>query len=184
MGVFKFPVGLTEELSQIIRNFCWGDEENRRRMHWMSWDKMTRPKSYGGIGFRDLKVFNQALLARQAWRLIQFSDSLCARLLKAKYFPSANLLDTAFIQNASPTWQGIEFGLKLLKKGAIWRIGLGSSARIFRDNWIPRIDAQNSVGDGMDLAGRRFDHARLKGPRLRTALQFAAHDEVRLCGGY
>jgi hypothetical protein len=146
MGVFKFPVGLTEELSQIIRNFWWGDEENRRRMHWMSWDKMTRPKSYGGIGFRDLKVFNQALLARQAWRLIQFPDSLCARLLKAKYFPSTNMLDTAFIKNASPTWQGIEFGLELLKKGAIWRIGSGSSVRIFRDNWIPRIDAPKLCG--------------------------------------
>jgi hypothetical protein len=146
MEVFKFPAGLTEGLSQIIHNFWWGDEENRRRMHWMPWDKMTRTKSYGGIGFRDLKVFNQALLARQAWRLIQYPDSLCARLLKAKYFPSANLLDTAFIQNASPTWQGIEFGLELLKKGAIWRIGSGSSVRIFRDNWIPRIDAPKLCG--------------------------------------
>jgi hypothetical protein len=50
MGVFKFPAGLTEELSQIIRNFWWGDEENRRRMHWMSWDKMTRPKSLEELG--------------------------------------------------------------------------------------------------------------------------------------
>jgi mannosylglycoprotein endo-beta-mannosidase len=39
MGGFKFPTGLTKELSQIIRNLWWGDEENRRRMHWMSWDK-------------------------------------------------------------------------------------------------------------------------------------------------
>jgi hypothetical protein len=104
MGVFKFPAGLIEDLSKAIRDFWWGDEENKRRMHWLTWDKLARPKSHGGIGFRNLHIFNKALLARQAWRLIQFPDSLCARLLKARYYPSANLLDTAFIQNPSPTW--------------------------------------------------------------------------------
>jgi hypothetical protein len=93
-----------EDLSKAIRDFWWGDEENKRRMHWLTWDKLARPKSHGGIGFRNLHIFNKALLARQAWRLIQFPDSLCARLLKARYYPSANLLDTAFIQNPSPTW--------------------------------------------------------------------------------
>jgi hypothetical protein len=33
MGVFKFPVGLLEDLTQIIRNFWWGDEEDRWKMH-------------------------------------------------------------------------------------------------------------------------------------------------------
>jgi hypothetical protein len=66
MGVFKFPFGLIDELEQIIRNFWWGDEENRRRMHWLSWEKLVRPKSQGGVGFRDLRVFNQELLAQQA----------------------------------------------------------------------------------------------------------------------
>jgi hypothetical protein len=126
MGVFRFPNGLVEDLNQIVRNFWWGNEHNRRRMHWMSWDKVTRPKSHGGMGFRDFGVFNQALLARQAWRLIEIPDSLCARLLKARYYPNGNLLDTAFIRNPSPSWQGVMHGLELLKRGAIWRIGTGS----------------------------------------------------------
>jgi hypothetical protein len=146
MGVFKFPSGLIEELSHIIRNFWWGDEENRRRMHWMSWERMARPKAQGGAGFRDLSVFNQALLARQAWRIIQHPDSLCARLLKARYFPSGDLLDTAFIQNQSQSWQGVVHGLELLKRGVIWRIGSGSKVKIFRDNWLPRIGAMKVEG--------------------------------------
>jgi hypothetical protein len=146
MGVFKFPFGLIDELEQIIRNFWWGDEENRRRMHWLSWDKLVQPKSQGGVGFRDLRIFNQALLARQAWRLLKFPNSLCARLLKAKYYPSGDLLDIAFIQQQSQSWQGVVHGLELLKKGIIWRIGDGSKVRIFRDNWLPRLHAMKVEG--------------------------------------
>jgi hypothetical protein len=104
----------------------------------MSWDKMTNPKSHGGLGFKDLRVFNQALLARQAWHLINSPNSLCARLLKSNYYPSGQLTDTTFGQNISPCWQGISHGLDLLKMGVIWRIGTRSMVRIWRDNWLPR----------------------------------------------
>jgi hypothetical protein len=103
MSIFKFSSGLCDELSQIIQNFLWGYEEDRRRVHWMAWDKMTKPKCQGGLGFRDLRLFNQALLAKQAWRLIEYPNSLCARLLKSKYYPVGDLADTAFIQNSSPS---------------------------------------------------------------------------------
>jgi hypothetical protein len=45
-----------------------------------------------------------------------YPESLCARLRKAKYYPDGDLLDTAFIKNISPYWQGITHGLDLLKK--------------------------------------------------------------------
>jgi hypothetical protein len=99
---------------------------------------MTKPKCKGGLGFRDLRLFNQALLAKQAWRLIEFPDSLCARLLKARYYPSGDLLDTAFIKNTSTCWQGMSHGLDLLKQRMIWRLNTGERIRIWRDNWVPR----------------------------------------------
>ena len=94
---------------------------------------MTKHKRDGGIGFREMQCFNQALLARQSWRLLQYPDSLCARVLKSKYFPNGNLLGTVFASDASPSWKGIEFGLELLKEGLIWRVGNGKNIQIQRD---------------------------------------------------
>ena len=96
-----------------------------------------------------MRVFNQALLARQAWRLVIRPKSLCARLLKAKYYRSGSLLDTVFPVNSSPVWKGIEYGLELLKKGVIWRIGNGQMVKIWRDPWIPR-----AVGSRKPLSPR------------------------------
>lgn len=53
MGVFKLPAGLCDELTKMIRNFWWGAENGKRRTHWVAWDGMLRPKSRGGMGFKD-----------------------------------------------------------------------------------------------------------------------------------
>lgn len=139
MGLIKVPESVCEELTKLLRNFWWGVENNKRKTHWKSWDCLTRPKGCGGMGFRDFKIFNnQALLARQAWRLLTNPDSLCARVLKERYYRAGSLLDTCFGGNASPGWRAIEHGLELFKKGIIWRVGNGRSIRAWRDHWIPR----------------------------------------------
>jgi hypothetical protein len=138
MSMFKLPLGLCDELTAMIRRYWWGAENGKRKTHWVAWDTMLRPKECGGIGFRDMRLFNQALLARQAWRLIQYPETLCAQLLKAKYFPNGSLIDTVFTGNGSSSWHAIEYGLELLKQGVIWRVGNGVSIRAWRDPWIPR----------------------------------------------
>ena len=50
-------------------------------------------KGKGGMGFRDLKLFNLALLAKQGWRLQTNTSSLFYRVYKAKYFPRCDFLE-------------------------------------------------------------------------------------------
>lgn len=66
MSIFKIPVGTASDIGKIIANFWWSDLEEDRKIHWASWEKMTRSKGSGAMGFRDLEVFSQALLAKQA----------------------------------------------------------------------------------------------------------------------
>jgi hypothetical protein len=86
------------------------------------------------LAFCDLHIFNIAMLARQSWRLLKFPDSLCAKVLKAKYFPDCTVLEAMPKQGMSYTWRSILKGLITFERGHRleswkWReyCGLGGS---------------------------------------------------------
>lgn len=84
-----------------------------------------------------LKLFNKALLAKQVWRLLSEPNSLCARALRARYYPDGKLLNARLKSGSSYTWQSIIAGLECFKRGYIWRVGDGTQINIWEDHWIP-----------------------------------------------
>lgn len=138
MGCFDLTKGLCDKISSMVAKFWWSQQDKDNKMHWLSWDKLTQAKEDGGLGFRDIYGFNMAMLAKQAWRLLTCPDSLCARVLAAKYFPECGVLKAKHKSNMSYTWRSILSGVELLKKGIIWRVGDGVNIRIWEDEWIPR----------------------------------------------
>jgi hypothetical protein len=93
MSVFLLPISLCKELNALMQGFYWGHRENSTKIHWMSWERMGISKDQGGLVFRDLVMFNRALLAKQLWRIMQKPDSLVALIMKAKYFSQNTILD-------------------------------------------------------------------------------------------
>jgi hypothetical protein len=78
------------------------------------------------------------MLAKQGWRLLTDPNSLCARVLKAKYYPDYVVLHAKPIAGVSYTWRSILKGIELLKDGVIKRVGHGLSIDMWHDPWVSR----------------------------------------------
>ncbi|KAL9673108.1 hypothetical protein QQ045_029361 [Rhodiola kirilowii] len=81
MAVFIIPQRIRDEMTRVMLNFWWGNKEVKG-IHWISRKILMEPKENGGLGFRDLNYFNEALVMRLCWRVIRFPNLLLSRVLK------------------------------------------------------------------------------------------------------
>ncbi|KAL9683373.1 hypothetical protein QQ045_015194 [Rhodiola kirilowii] len=107
MMCFKLPDTICRRLAGIIRKFWWSGDKEGRTIHWTNQSKLCMLKDKGGLNFRDISTFNEALLAKQYWMLLERPDSIICRTLKAKYFKHSDLLSSHLSHNCSLAWRGI-----------------------------------------------------------------------------
>ena len=136
MSCFKLPTSLCHDIEVMIKNFFGGQRGDRRKIHWKKWETLCLPKNEGGMGFKELRKFNEAMLAKQVWRLIHDKDSLFYRVFKAKFFPSGDIF-SAQVKSGSYAWRSILSTRTVIATGARWRIGNGQSVKVYCDCWLP-----------------------------------------------
>ncbi|CAM8976493.1 unnamed protein product [Rhodiola kirilowii] len=117
MHCFMLPESVVNRLQAIISRFWWSQKMENRPMHWVSNTVLMKDKLEGGLGFKDLKLVNLSLLAKQAWRIYQNPNLLLSQVLKARYFKSTDILYASPGWRPSKVWQSISKSLGLLRFG-------------------------------------------------------------------
>ncbi|KAL9689125.1 hypothetical protein QQ045_033557 [Rhodiola kirilowii] len=68
MRVLLFPKNVLRKISAICRNFLWSGSSSGKR-NLVAWKRVTKSKEQGGLGVKNVFVFNKALMLKQVWDL-------------------------------------------------------------------------------------------------------------------
>lgn len=120
----------------MLTRFWWDGNDNKKKMCWTSWSKLSKPKKLGGLGFRDIQLFNRALLAKQSWQVLTKPDCLLSRVLRGKYCHNTSFLTVEATSSCSHGWHGLLHGRDLLAPNVGKAIGDGNATRVWKDAWI------------------------------------------------
>ncbi|XP_078168462.1 uncharacterized protein LOC144562969 [Carex rostrata] len=137
------PTKTIKEINAILRRFLWGKTGNERFISFISWQKICESIENGGLGIRDMKTFNQALILKMVWQLASNSDKLWVQIFKAKYFSKAGLWAIKNKRDASPLWREIQDLKHILKDQLGWHVGQGTRIKALNEPWFTGCELQH-----------------------------------------
>ncbi|GAU10544.1 hypothetical protein TSUD_420880, partial [Trifolium subterraneum] len=135
-----------------------------RKISWVSWKFICLRNEYGGLGVRQLREFNLALLGKWCWRMLVDREGLWFRVLAARYgVEGGRLRDGGW--KGSVWWreiahirEGGEVVGRWFGENVSKRVGDGSANFFWTDPWV---DGFHCVrGLGVCLSWRRPNCAR------------------------
>ena len=87
--------------------------------------------------FRDLAIFNDYLLSKQAWWLLHDTKTLFYRIFKAHFFPYCSIIEAKESASGSYAWKSTLYSRDVIQRGSCWRVGDGRSIKIWQHHWLP-----------------------------------------------
>uniref|UniRef100_A0A2N9FWA0 Reverse transcriptase domain-containing protein n=1 Tax=Fagus sylvatica TaxID=28930 RepID=A0A2N9FWA0_FAGSY len=85
LSLFTIPINVANMKERIQHNFLWGSYGDGVNYHLVNWDIVCSLIYYGGLGVRNLVVFNKALLGKWLWRFGIEESKLWLRVIATKY---------------------------------------------------------------------------------------------------
>lgn len=129
--------GIYDEVDKMCRTFIWGDEENHRKVHLLSWEKLCKPKKEGGLGMRPTRDANTAFVMKGLWNFCPNPDSLWWSIMRSKYkcgWRGIPKIETK--RKGSNYWNGLGAIWEDFRKLLIWDIGNGDNIRFWTKPWL------------------------------------------------
>ncbi|XP_070026250.1 uncharacterized protein [Nicotiana sylvestris] len=103
------------QAEKIMASFFWGKDNDKKKHHWITWEKLCFPTMEGGVGFRSQK-------------------SLLKEFLEAKYCKIKHSVARKSSYDLSHSWRRLMSIKKEAEKYVFWRIGKGNIS-LWWDNW-------------------------------------------------
>ena len=108
---FRVPNRVADKLVSLLRRFLWGGGSEQNKIVGIKRETICLPKEKGGLGLKDIKTFNLALLGKWKWSLFQHQGELWARVLDSKYGGWRSMVEVTRGTNESIWWRDLKMAL-------------------------------------------------------------------------
>ena len=140
LSLFKAPEVVCKSIISIQRRFLWGWGKEKKPISWISWKDLCKNKDEGGLGIKDIRKFNYALMAKWKWRISSNDKGRWKEVLESKYGLGTD--EMVPIKYQSLWWRDLT---RVCREGGdegwfqgevVWKVGSGDKVRFWEDVWV------------------------------------------------
>ncbi|GFZ19419.1 hypothetical protein Acr_28g0001240 [Actinidia rufa] len=153
LSVLPIPSGVRSKVTQLCRNFLWSGKCTMNKRPLVAWKEVTLPKMEGGLGIRNSKAWNKALLTKTLWDIQAKTESLWVKWVHQRYMNRGSFWDYQIKHEDSPLLKQV-IAIRDEITGAE---GSVENAIILLNQWAPNGEFQSKLA---------YEFFRPKSPKL------------------
>eukprot|EP00253_Pinus_taeda_P024545 PITA_24545 len=122
----------------IQRDFLWGKGGEKKKWALVAWEKICKPKNYGGLGLDDPKILSKVLGTKLWWRWIKDPEAQWVMIWKEKYasnWKNNDLIRMLGYRKGSHILNNAWDSRGLVQGNSFWEIRDGNLALFWEDRW-------------------------------------------------
>ncbi|XP_074305950.1 uncharacterized protein LOC141641178 [Silene latifolia] len=151
-SIFLIPNGILNRINNLCRNFLWKGSSDYKGAPNVNWDHCFLPKEEGGLGIKDIKKWNKALLGKYVWWLANKKDHLWVRWVSHVYMKDTPWNVYVAPSDCSWPWKKISSIMILFKQAYHNNLWLNSPLHY-------TVKAETSYTDRLSRRGMLIDLA-------------------------
>jgi hypothetical protein len=163
MSLYIIPDATMNDIEKMLNSFWWGGGDNNKGIRWLSWERIACAKMEGGLGFRDFKSFNMAMVAKQGWKIMTRPETLVAKIFKARWNigdgSKIKVMNTPWIRGKGSGW----VSAPQPQAAEILMIPLLRDVKEDRLVWKEEQDGEYKVRSGYRLLMNEKEDVRMRG---------------------
>ena len=173
-SIFILPQEAIDQMNQICRNYLWGGMVDYKRNPFISWKATCMSRKYGGLGLRNLGVWNKACIAKIVWAIADKKDLLWVRWVHGRYLKGQDWWDYQAPPDCSWYWKKLVTTKELFKQGVVDR----SSWRWMQGQYTVKSGYLWQLGDKTYMNWSKIIWARTVTPRHATTTWFFMYQRL------
>lgn len=136
-SVFILPRRVILEVEKQLRAFLWTGTDTNLSGAKVNWDTVCLPKQEGGLGIKDLQIWNEAAVAKNLWRCFVDTKSLWIKWVHAYRLRGDGIWNINTPASCSWSWRKLLHIREQVRPHIIHKVGNGTNTLLWHDNWHP-----------------------------------------------
>nr|XP_043639208.1 uncharacterized protein LOC122610275 [Erigeron canadensis] len=144
-SVFILPARVTAEIEQMLRGFLWSQGSLEKGKAKVAWDVVSLPNQEGGLGIRNLDIYNVVLMVAHIWNLLALKESLWVKWIYIHRLRGRSFWEVPLRGNLSWSWRKLLQIRPIVRKQFWFMFGNGQNVSAWYDNWAECCPLVNNV---------------------------------------
>ena len=137
LSLFHILSDVASRIEKIQRDFLWNGLGDQPKFHLVNWSKVGEPIQNGGLGVKNLRLFNQSLLGKWLWRYGKEREAFWRQVVVVKHGDLWGGWCSKLPRGSYGVglWKGIRRGWDRFSSFVSFSVGNGKRVKFWSDLW-------------------------------------------------